>query len=263
MAVSQPAGLALQCLVQTLGSLGVAFYSSWSLALVIIASVPIMYGVTTYLSGLLAKRAHEQSDVLREALKYLTSAIRSIETVKCFNGERYELQRYGRVAALAGSLYNKQANFRALQLGAMQFFTLSVFFQGFWYGSHQIFEGRLNTNQVVTTFWAAMMAVQGVTAFLPQFIVLQKGKIAGARLRVLVAQISQASAMSETAGHLVPMRCEGGIEFRNVSNEDFASGSNNANESGNVRISFANGTDCLTRCVLVISSGRNNFRDRA
>lgn len=219
MAVSQPAGLALQCLVQTLGALGVAFYSSWSLTLVIIASVPIMYGVTAYLSGLLAKRAHEQSDVLQEALKHLTSAIRSIETVKCFNGERYELQRYGRVVASAGSLYNKQANFRALQLGAMQFFTLSVFFQGFWYGSHQIFEGRLNTNQVITTFWAAMMAVQGVTAFLPQYIVLQKGKVAGARLKVLVAQISQASAMSETIGHLVPAQCEGRIEFQDVSVE--------------------------------------------
>ena len=217
MAVSQPAGLALQCLVQTLGALGVAFYSSWSLTLVIIASVPIMYGVTAYLSGLLAKRAHQQSDVLRKALKYLTNALRNIETVKCFNGERYELQRYGSVIAWAGTLYNKQANFRALQLGAMQFLTLSVFFQGFWYGSYQIFEGRLDSNQVITTFWAGMMAVQGVTAFLPQFIVLQKGRVAGLRLRVLVAQLSGATATLETLGHLVPATCEGNIEFQNVS----------------------------------------------
>lgn len=183
----------------------------------IIASVPIMYGVTAYLSALLAKRAHQQSDVLRKALKYMTNAIRNIETVKCFNGERYELQRYANVVTWAGSLYNKQANFRALQLGAMQFFTLSVFFQGFWYGSYQIFEGRLSTNEVITTFWAAMMAVQGVTAFLPQYIVLQKGKVAGVRLRALVAQLSGATATLETLGHLVPADCEGSIEFQNVS----------------------------------------------
>lgn len=219
MAVSQPAGLALQCFVQTLGALGVAFYSSWSLTLVIICSVPIMYGVTAYLSKLLAIRAHEQSDILRQALKYLTNAIRSIEAVKCFNGERFEQQRYGKVAASAGNLYNKQANFRALQLGAMQFFTLSVFFQGFWYGSHQIFEGQMETNQVITTFWAAMMAVQGITAFLPQYIVLEKGKVAAARLRMLVAQIDETSAMTETTGHQVPARCEGNIEFKNVSSE--------------------------------------------
>lgn len=175
-----------------------------------------MYLVTAYLSKLLAQRAHEQSDVLSQALKYLTNTIRSIETVKCFNGERYESQRYGRVVTSAGNLYNKQANFRALQLGAMQFFTLSVFFQGFWYGSHQIFQGNVNIGQVITTFWAAMMAVQGVTGFLPQFIVLQKGKVAGARLRMLVAQISEAGTFVETTGHQRPPKCDGKIEFNNV-----------------------------------------------
>ncbi|KAJ4358602.1 ATP-dependent permease [Didymosphaeria variabile] len=217
VAVSQPFGLAVQCVVQTIGALAVAFYSSWSLTLVIIASVPIMYLVTAYLSKLLAQRANEQSDVLQQALKYLTNTIRSIETVKCFNGERFESQRYGKVVASAGSLYNKQANFRALQLGAMQFFTLSVFFQGFWYGANQIFQEKMNIGQVITTFWAAMMAVQGVTGFLPQFIVLQKGKVAGARLRALVAQISEASALVETMGQQIPAKCEGNIEFQKVS----------------------------------------------
>ncbi|KAF2438765.1 P-loop containing nucleoside triphosphate hydrolase protein [Karstenula rhodostoma CBS 690.94] len=217
VAVSQPFGLAVQCVVQTIGALAVAFYSSWNLTLVIIASVPIMYLVTAYLSKLLAQRAHEQSDVLRQALKYLTNTIHRIETVKCFNGERYESQRYARVVTSAGNLYNKQANFRALQLGAMQFFTLSVFFQGFWYGAHQIFQGKNNIGQVITTFWAAMMAVQGVTGFLPQFIVLQKGKVAGARLRMLIAQISEDDALVETAGHQMPPTCEGKIEFQSVS----------------------------------------------
>jgi ATP-binding cassette subfamily B (MDR/TAP) protein 1 len=176
-----------------------------------------MYLVTAYLSKLLAQRANEQSDALRQALQYFTSTVRSIEAVKCFNGERYETQRYGRVATAAGKLYNRQANFRALQLGAMQFFTLSVFFQGFWYGAHQIFQGKINIGQVITTFWAAMMAVQGVTGFLPQFIVLQKGKVAGARLRMLVAQMSEASALGETTGDQMPAKCEGKIEFQNVS----------------------------------------------
>lgn len=206
--------------MQTIGALAVAFYSSWSLTLVIIASVPIMYLVTAYLSKLLTDRANEQSDVLRQALKYLTNAVRTIETIKCYNGERYELQRYGRVINSAGNLYNKQANLRALQLGAMQFFTLSVFFQGFFYGAHQIFQGKLNISQIITTFWAAMMAVQGVTGFLPQFIVLQKGKVAGAKLRMLIAQISEDSAQVESSGHQIPTSCEGDIEFRNVSHDD-------------------------------------------
>jgi len=219
MAVSQPLGDAVQCLVQTLGALTVAFYSSWKLTLVVVCSAPVMYLVMAVLSNQLSKRAQEQSNILQQALKFLMNALRNIETVKCFNGERLELQRYGNKIAWAGRLYKKQANIRSLQLGSMQFFTLSVFVQGFWYASHLIINGERNTGQVITTFWAAMMAVSGVVEFLPQYIVIQKGKVAGARLRLLIAEMSEVSAAVEAAGQQAPAGCEGSIEFCQVGND--------------------------------------------
>lgn len=215
--MSQPFGEVLQCIIQAIGALGVAFYSSWDLTLVTICTVPIVYLIMAWLSTLLSKRAHEQSDTLQEALKYVTNAIRNIETVKCFNGERFEFQRYASVIARAGSLYSSQAQVRSLQLGFMQFFTLSIFVQGFWYGSHLIFNEERNSAQIMTTFWAAMMAVQGVTAFMPQFIVLQKGKVAGARLRALASQTSKVDGLVEAGGQLKPERCMGHIQLKKVS----------------------------------------------
>ena len=217
LSVSQPFGEAVQCIVQAFGAICVAFYSSWNLTLVVICSVPIVYLVMTYLSKLLSKRAHEQSDKLQQALKYVTNSIRNIETVKCFNGERFEVQRYTSAIGLAGGLYKKQANIRSLQLGVMQFFTLSIFVQGFWYGSNLVISGQKNAGQVLTTFWAALLAVTAVTEFLPQFIILQKGKVAGARLRALMDQISGVDSRMETAGHETPARCAGEIIFENVS----------------------------------------------
>ncbi|KAF2030327.1 P-loop containing nucleoside triphosphate hydrolase protein [Setomelanomma holmii] len=216
LSVSAPFGEGTQCVISGLSALGVAFYYCWNLTLVILCTVPLIYLVQSFVAHRLSLRANEQADKLQLALKYIANAIQSIEIVKCFNGEHYELNNFTKITALAASLYKRVANLRSIQIGAMQFFTLSVFVQGFCYGSHLISSGKRDVGQVVTTFWAALMAIQGITGFLPQLIVLQKGKVASARLRLLMNQISASDQQQELEGRLKPLRCPGDIEFRQV-----------------------------------------------
>lgn len=197
-------------------SLGVALYFSWSLTLVTICTVPLVYLVMAFLSRRLSKRAHDQSDKLQQALKYITSALTNIETVKCFNGERYELRRYADAIKVAGNLFRRQASFRSAQIGLMQFYTISIFFQGFWYGSYLVTEGKDNPGNVVTTFWTSLMAVQAVTEFLPQFIILQKGKVAAARVRSVMAQMSKFDHVEGVGGGRRPNQCAGDIQLTKV-----------------------------------------------
>jgi ATP-binding cassette subfamily B (MDR/TAP) protein 1 len=216
LSVSAPFGEGTQCMVQGLGALGVAFYYSWNLTFVILCTLPLIYLVQSFIAHRLSIRANNQADQLQLALKYITNAIQSIETVKCFNGERYELQIFTKITAVAATIYMRVANLRSIQIGVMQFFTLSVFVQGFWYGTHLVSSGDRNAGQVITTFCAALMAIQGITSFLPQFIVLQKGKAAGARLQLLMNQISASDQHHELDGDRKPKRCPGDIEFRQV-----------------------------------------------
>lgn len=181
------------------------------------------------LSGRLSKRAHEQADKLQQALKYFANAIQYIETVKCFNGERFELMRYARSIAAAGALYKRQASLRSSQLGFMQFYMLSIFFQGFWYGSYLVTSGKQNPGDVITTFWGALMAVENITSFLPQLIVLQKGKIAGSRLREVMETISKDDNGLDTGGGCRPTHCSGDIEFKKVRNRCYIVDSSNIN----------------------------------
>lgn len=217
LAVSEPFGEAVQSLVQGLAAMGVAFYYSWNLTLVVMCTIPLLYLLQAYLARRLSVHVQEQADKLQLALKYITNAIQSIEMVKSFNGEEHELRIITRITSIAGKLYSRVANLRSLQLGVMQFFTLSVFVQGFWYGSRLVEQGDSNAGDVLTTFWAALMAIEGITGFLPQFIVLQKGKIAGARLQLLMRQISTNDQQYELQGQLKPGHCPGDIEFRQVS----------------------------------------------
>ncbi|KAJ4364338.1 ATP-dependent permease [Ascochyta clinopodiicola] len=217
LSVSAPLGEGLQCAVAAIGALGVAFYYSWNLTLIITCTVPLVYLAEAYLSKNLSARSHDQANQLQRALKHITNAIQSIETVKCFNGERYELQAFSKAVFLAGSLYKRVANMRSLQIGLIQFFTLTVFVQGFAYGSHLVRSGSLDVGSVITTFWAALLAIGGITGFLPQFIVMQKGKISGAKLRVLMEQMSAEGEPHESQGKFEPSRCPGDIEFRRAS----------------------------------------------
>ncbi|KAJ4992694.1 ABC a-pheromone efflux pump [Stagonosporopsis vannaccii] len=216
LSVSAPFGEGLQCIIAAIAAMGVAFYYSWDLTLVIICTVPVIYLVEAQLSKKLNERSHEQADQLQTALKHITNAVQSIETVKCFNGESYELKAFTKTASLAAQTYKRVANMRSMQIGLIQFFTFTVFVQGFAYGSHLIRSGDLDVRSVITTFWAALLAIGGITGFLPQFIVLQKGRTSGGRLRSLIEQMSEEEGPWEMQGDFKPLRCPGDIEFRNV-----------------------------------------------
>lgn len=217
LSVSAPLGEGIQCLIAAIAAIGVAFYYSWNLTLVIICALPLVYLVEAFLSKRLIAWTHEQANQLQIALKHITSAIQSIEMVKCFNGQGYELQTFSKASALAAKLYKRAANLRSMQIGVIHFFTYTVFVQGFAYGSHLIRVGDLDVSSVITTFWAALLAIGGITGFLPQFIVLQKGKASGARLRALIEQMSKDDELHERQGQFEPSRCPGDIEFRKVS----------------------------------------------
>lgn len=222
LSVSAPFGEGLQCVIAAIVAMGVAFYFSWSLTLVVICTVPVIYLVEAYLSKRLIARTHEQATQLQKALKYITNAIQSIETVKCYNGQSQELQAFTATTLIAASLYRRVANLRSMQIGLIQFFTFTVFVQGFAYGSYLIKMGKLDVSSVITTFWAALLAIGGITGFLPQFIVMQKGQVSGSRLRAMMEQMSREDASHERQGEFKPSRCPGDIEFRHVSHDSQA-----------------------------------------
>lgn len=209
-------GETFQTSIEILASLGVALYLSWKLTLVLISGFPLLYLIAALIEKLQSLRARQQSEKLQSALKYVTTAISSIETVKCFNGEQYELRNFKAAAGHAASLYRCVANFRSMQIGLMQFFTISIFVQGFWYGKNLVNTGEGSAGDILTTFWAVLMAMSGLSAAMPQLIVMTKGRVAGANLAMLVKQTSACGQQRESQGQIKPKRCIGDIEFKKV-----------------------------------------------
>lgn len=216
MATSQPLGFAVQYTVTTIVALGVAFYTAWALTFVTLATVPFSAIILGWISARMQPSIETQSENLSQASKLADNAISAIDTVKCFNGQDYEVWQYSTSIKRAAQSYLKQARANALQIGFVRLVTLGMFVQGFWYGSHLVSIGSKTPGQILTAFWACLMATQAIEQILPQMIVLEKGRAAGATLKANLSQMQTSRKVVATDGDLTPGYCEGDIEVRNV-----------------------------------------------
>ena len=158
-----------------------------------------------------------QVEELEQASKLASNAISAIDTVKCFNGQDFETWQYATAIKRAAQCYMVQARANALQIGFVRIVTLGMFVQGFWYGSHLVDIGEKDAGQILTAFWACLMATQTIEQILPQMIVLEKGRVAGATLKAVLTKIERGRTIMKMVGRKTPRYCDGEIDIRNVS----------------------------------------------
>jgi len=155
-------------------------------------------------------------------------AVAAIATVKAFNAFDHELK------ALEGALIGiktaagKIIALWGINMGLTQFFMMSMFVQAFWYGSKLVREGRNTPGEVMSVFWACLIATSNLHMATPQFLLLAKGKSAMASLlNMMEAPAPEDSSHHST--HLIPLsrkvttfrkiqpsKCHGELEMINV-----------------------------------------------
>lgn len=192
-------------------------YTAWNLTLATLATVPVSAVVLSWISGRIQPSIDAQIIELTEASKLANSAISVIDMVKYFNGQDSEMWQYTNAIKKAAKWYLVQAQANAAQIGFVRIMTLGMFVQGFWYGSHLVATGEKDAGEVLTAFWACLVATQAVEQILPQMIVLEKGRAAGATLKAVLMQMERGRKITNMVGRMSPRYCEGDVEARHVS----------------------------------------------
>ncbi|KAF2665239.1 P-loop containing nucleoside triphosphate hydrolase protein [Microthyrium microscopicum] len=216
-ATSHPLNLTTQYLGTTIGSFILAFYLSWKLTLVIIAGIPLIIVLVPVFSARVQPNITAQASKLSEASKHTGNAIGSIETVKCCNGEAYELRNYTDALRAAAVFFNRQVAWNALQNSIIRFLSLTMFVQGFWFGTILLDKGQISAAEIVSAFWGASLAVQSLMQVMPQLVMLEKGKAAGHRLRAAMAYMELNASDIDPNVAKQPEICAGDITFKQVS----------------------------------------------
>ena len=203
-----------------LGNIIVAFYFSWKLTLVILATVPVSLCLLEMLGQNLKSAIRAQMAELARASKYATVAIESIDLVKTFNGIDLETWKYVRSMRRMARHYFVQVRTHAAQLGYTKFWVECMFVLGFFYGVILVNEGA-SPGHILTTFYAALAALQTAEAFVPKYLMLVKGMSAGLELRRITEDLQDGRKARRMTGILRPSTCAGDIEFHDVSSADY------------------------------------------
>jgi ATP-binding cassette, subfamily B (MDR/TAP), member 1 len=178
-------GLVFQFSVTFLISLGIALRYSWSLTLIILASLPIVIVVVALVAPRMQRNINLEKTHLAHAASHLIRSITAITTVKAFNAQAHEIIRFDAILNLATTAYLRLAQINGLQQGIVRFVVLAMFVQGFWYGGSLVANGDLDPGTVIMVFWSALMAVSSLQNISPQMIILEKGKAASSELAIL------------------------------------------------------------------------------
>nr|OQO21428.1 hypothetical protein B0A51_10178 [Rachicladosporium sp. CCFEE 5018] len=217
LATSQPLGELFQLVVTAMLSLGEAFYFGWDLTLVTISTVPIIMGLVFWVGAGMQGAIATQQARLTEAQKCSNSAFGAVETVKCFNGQVIELRKYAAKVSEAALSYYKVANLASIQTGLIVFLSSTIFVQGFYYGGVLVDKQKKTPAEIMTCFLAAVAAFQAIQSLIPQLVVLEKGRAAGATLRRVMAEVIGGLKTEHTDSLLRPAICRGDIDVKNVS----------------------------------------------
>jgi ATP-binding cassette subfamily B (MDR/TAP) protein 1 len=101
-------------------------------------------------------------------------------------------------------------------MGSTRFLVVAMFMAGFWYGLTLYKKGELTPGDVITTFYSFLMGNQAVTSILAQYVILCKGKSAGAILETIVGELNNTLQLSKIAGTRTLEVCDGDIQVTNV-----------------------------------------------
>lgn len=202
--------------VTVFAALSLASYYSWGLTIVILSTVPILAVLLAWNSSRMQPSIESQMEELTKASSIANDAFLAIDTVKCFNRQDFETWQYRRAIERAARCYLRIAQASALQIGGLRLITLIMFVQGFWFGSRLVNSGQNNPGDILTAFWACLMATQAFERIQPEVVILENGRAAGAALKCILDQMEDDFDISGVSGGTFPLCCPGDVVIRDV-----------------------------------------------
>jgi ATP-binding cassette subfamily B protein len=189
--------------------------TSWRLALVMIASFPLLIGVAVIAGRRIRRHSRVAQDRLAESSVVVEETLQNIASVKAFTNERHETGRYGSTLESFLEAILRSARYRA---GLIAFIILGIFGSivlVLWQGARLMQSGQM-THGDLTTFMLYTTFVGGAVGSFAE-IISQMQKAVGATQRLREILREQPEPGAERSGGDRVVRLKGAVRFENVS----------------------------------------------
>jgi ABC-type multidrug transport system fused ATPase/permease subunit len=206
-------GSQIQCLAQFLSGMVMSFIYSWKLALVSMCSLPAIFIVLIIFSPHVVKNAKLKFKYVADSMTIAEETLASVRTVRGFNREEQELERFGEATRKAS---NHETCLGYLIVGMITLVMIMIWgvvLGVLYYGATIVDKGNLESGDLFSVFGFCMMGCFGILMVQGTMQGEQKAISAGARLLKLSTHISN---IPFEGGRTI-QNFKGHIEFRNVS----------------------------------------------
>ncbi|CAG8452411.1 3936_t:CDS:2, partial [Dentiscutata erythropus] len=214
-AISDDIGQVIEYSVTAMSCLVLAFTKNAILSLVILASMPLVFITLAYTTAKANPLLSKERDIFMKAGNVLENSLSAIKTIKSFNGEAKEekkhfdnLQEVNNVSANLAWIY-------AIRVGMIQFLILSLFVQGFWFGSILVSENKLAPGDVLSIFYASLLGASVLKEVLPKLASIAKAKDAVKHINILLEKVTIIDLRALRGFTLTEIK--GDIEFNDIS----------------------------------------------
>jgi len=209
------------------------------LALVTLSTIPIILILQIITQTITRAMYEAERRAFAEASTNVERATSAISTVKVHNAQKSESERFDRLVDRGIAALLKQAIVWATSTSLTDFFLLSTFVTGFWYGAKIVRDGKASPGTVMTVFWACLLGANYLQILVPQLMAITKAKNSMASLRTVIKDDptipapnnpfspvgtpitptfpSSAKARPLSIKRIRPTRCRGEFNLRNVS----------------------------------------------
>jgi len=155
-------GLAVMNLVTIIAAFAIAFYYGWKLTLVLISMLPLIAIGGFFQMAMMAGLAGEDDKALSEASQVLSEAVAGIRTVTAFALRKRLVDLYDEHLSVPNKLGKKKGITAGLGFGFSQGIMFAVYSVAFFYGSRLMVYDDYSFPDVISVFFAIVMAGFGI-----------------------------------------------------------------------------------------------------
>jgi len=193
-----------------------AFVKGWHLTLLLLGSVPLAAILLGRIGRSLDSATQSQRRQLSEAAQHATASLLAIDVVKAYGAEDHEQWQYHERLKRAMRHYVIQARSACAQMGVVKAWMVLLFVTGFWFGVFLCDRGLTTAGNVLTTFYAVLIAFQSIESLGTQWLAIVKGIAAGAAMESIEEGGDDNDQTLEATGEVVPEKPPEDIELVDV-----------------------------------------------
>ncbi|KAL2613996.1 hypothetical protein R1flu_025688 [Riccia fluitans] len=213
-AMGEKVGSAIQLLARFAGGFIVAFIKCWKLAVVLVATLPLLAIAGGFLAAKISSITVQGQQAYSDAGSLVEQVLSAMRTVASYSGEEKAVEAYDKELVRAEKAGIKQGVAMGLGVGVTFFVMFNTYALALWYGSRLVADRDATAGDVIIVILAVIMGGTAVGELSPAVSAFGAGRVAAFKMFEVIKRKPEIDAMDLNG--VVLETVKGDLELRHV-----------------------------------------------